>query len=56
MKVDIRYLPTKMEDAYILYEDCYYPISITDKVANSRTKRNNLPAIDYSMKVGAGVE
>ena len=56
MKVDIRYLPTKMEDAYILYEECHYPIPLTDKVANSRTKRNNLPTIDYSMKEGADIE
>lgn len=56
MKVDIRFLPTNMEDAYILYEGKHYPIPLTDKVANSRTKRNNLPTIDYSLKVGANVE
>jgi transposase InsO family protein len=56
MKVDIRFLPNNMEDAYILYEGKRYPMPLTDKVANSRTKRNNLPAIDYSMKEGANVE
>ena len=50
MKVDIRFLPGRMEDAYILYEDIHYPIPRTDKVANSRAKRNNLPRIDYSGK------
>ena len=50
MKVEIRYLPGYMEDAYILYEGVHYPIPATDKVANSRTKRNNLPLIDYSLK------
>jgi hypothetical protein len=48
MKVDIRYLPGLMEKAYILYEGIHYPIPQTDKVANSRTKRNNLPKIDYA--------
>jgi len=56
MKVDIRFLPSNMEDAYILYDGVHYPIPLTDKVANSRTKRNNLPTIDYSKKgVGSGV-
>ena len=49
MKVDIRYLPDKMEDAYILYEGKQYPIHTTDKVANSKAKRNNpTPTIRYS--------
>jgi transposase InsO family protein len=48
MKVEVRYLPGHMEDAYILYEGVHYPIMRTDKVANSKTKRNNLPKIDYS--------
>jgi transposase InsO family protein len=56
MKVDIRFLPSQMEDAYILYDGKHYPIPLTDKVANSRTKRNNLPTIDYSMTGGAIVE
>lgn len=49
-KVEIRYLPGHMDDAYIFYEGTHYPIPATDKVANSRTKRNNLPVIDYSQK------
>jgi len=49
MTVDVRFLPGSMEDAYILYEGVHYPIPATDKVANSKTKRNNnLPDIDYS--------
>ncbi|MDR0491851.1 MAG: DDE-type integrase/transposase/recombinase [Oscillospiraceae bacterium] len=56
MKVDIRFLPTQMEDAYILYDGAHYPIPLTDKAANSRTKRNNLPTIDYSTGRGASVE
>lgn len=50
MKVEIRYLPGQMDRAYILYEDTRYPIPATDKVANSRTKRSNLPEIDYAQK------
>lgn len=50
MKVEIRYLPGQMDQAYILYEGTHYPIPATDKNANSRTKRNNLPTIDYSQK------
>ena len=51
MKVDIRFLPGQMEDAYILYEGVHYPIPLTDKTTNSRAKRNNLPKIDYSQGV-----
>jgi transposase InsO family protein len=47
MKMEIRYLPDNMEDAYILYEKVHYPIRRTDKVANSKIKRDNLPKIDY---------
>ena len=50
MKVEIRYLPGCMENAYILYEGTHYRIPATDKAANSRTKRSHLPTIDYSMK------
>ena len=56
MKVDIRFLPGQMEDAYILYDGAHYPIPLTDKAANSRTKRNNLPKINYNWKEGAGCE
>jgi len=52
-KVEIRYLPDRMEDAYILYNGIRYPICATDKNANSRVKRKNLPGIDYSMKGSA---
>ena len=55
MKVDIRFLPFQMENAYILYDDIHFPITRTDKVANSRTKRNNLPSIDYSVRGGVNV-
>jgi transposase InsO family protein len=47
-KVEIRYLPDRMQDAYILIEDKKYPIRQTNRVENGRTKRNNQHAIDYS--------
>jgi len=50
MKVEVRYLPDGMEDAYILYDGLHYPVRLTDKVANGKTKRNNLPVIDYAKR------
>ena len=48
-KVEIRYLPDRMEDAYIYHESLHYPIRRTDRVGNCRTKRKT-PIIDYSRK------
>jgi len=51
MKVQVRFLPGAMEDAYILYDEKRYPIVQTDKVANSKTKRNNPhDNLDYSRR------
>jgi transposase InsO family protein len=47
-KVEIRFLPNSMQDAYILFEGKHYPIRPTNRVENGRTKRNNTHAIDYS--------
>lgn len=48
MRVDIRFLPDAMDEAYILYDGAHYPIVSTDKVANSKTRRNNdFPTISY---------
>jgi transposase InsO family protein len=49
IKVEVRFLPDDMKNAYINREGQHYPIRVTNKVENSRTKRNNPPAIDYSM-------
>ena len=50
-KVEIRYLPDQMEKAYIYYEGKHFPLTLTDKNANSKVKRNNpYPKIDYSRK------
>lgn len=51
MKVEIRFLPGSMDQAYILYEGIHFPIRPTNKFENARTKRNHdLPTIDYSRK------
>lgn len=52
MKVEIRFLPDDMKNAYILYDGKRYPIHSTNKVENSRTKRQNTPSIDYSVNGG----
>jgi len=48
MKVEIRYLPDDMDNAYIYYENVKYYIRKTNKVENGKTKRNNTFTIDYS--------
>ena len=53
IKVEIRYLPDCMEEAYIYYEGEQYPIRLTNRVENGRTKRQNAHAIDYSKAGGA---
>lgn len=51
MKVDIRYLPERMEDSYIFFENEHFPLIRTDKVANCRVKRNNnFPTIQYGKR------
>lgn len=52
-KVEIRYLPDRMEDAYIFFEGVKYPIRLTNRVENGRTKRNNKHSIDYSKMGGS---
>ena len=53
-RVEIRYLPDDMSSAFILSDGEHYPIRVTDKNENCRTKRNNPPSIDYSRMGGAG--
>lgn len=54
LKVEIRYLPEQMQDAYIFFEGRKYPIRKTNRIENGRTKRNNLHSIDYSKVGGSG--
>ena len=52
-KVEIRYLPDRMQDACIFFEGRKYPIRQTNRVENGRTKRNNQHSIDYSKMGGS---
>jgi transposase InsO family protein len=47
-KVEIRYLPDDMKNAYILDDGVKYPIRKTNKVENSKTKRKNNYTLNYS--------
>jgi transposase InsO family protein len=53
--VEVRFLPDRLDDAYIYEAGTKYPLKLTDKIANSKAKRNNLPTIDYSMEVHSNV-
>ena len=46
--VEIRFNPTHMKDAYILYNGTQFPITLTDRVKNGNTRRNsNQEVISY---------
>jgi len=47
-KVEVRYLPDNMENAYIYYENIKYSIRKTNKIENGKTRRKNSFPIDYS--------
>jgi hypothetical protein len=46
--VEVRFLPDRLNEAYIFDDGTRYPLKITDKQANSKAKRDNLPTVDYS--------
>jgi transposase InsO family protein len=50
--VEIRFLPDRMEDAYIFDAGQHYPLKPTDKQANVRVKRKNGLTVDYSKANG----
>ena len=54
-KVEIRFRPGEMDSAAIFFESQTFPLRLTDKVENCRTKRNNGIAIDYSKLGGQDV-
>ena len=47
-KVEVRFLPDRLSEAYIFDNGKKYPLKLTDKQANSRVKRENWPTVDYS--------
>lgn len=46
-KMEVRFLPGALDSAYILYGEEHYPLRMTDRVANGRTKREKPVQIDY---------
>jgi hypothetical protein len=53
--VEVRFLPDRLSEAYILEDGVRYPLKLTDKQANSKVKRVNLPTVDYSKGVTSDV-
>lgn len=53
MKVEIRFVPSDMSSAFILYEKSHYPIRKTNRNENCRTRRNNPPAFSYASEGGS---
>lgn len=46
-KVEVRFLPGQADGAYVLYGGEHYPLRLTDRVENGRTKRDNGLSIRY---------
>ena len=53
--VEVRFLPDRLSEAYIFDSGIRYPLKLTDKQANSKVKRMNLPTVDYSKGARADV-
>ena len=53
-KVEVRYLPDTSEKTWVFAEGKRYPIRLTDRVENGKTKRENQVAIDYGTALGGG--
>ena len=53
--VEIRFLPDRLSEAYIIENGIHYPLKLTDKQANSRVKRENWPTVDYSSRETSNV-
>ena len=53
--VEVRFLPDCLSEAYIFDNGNRYPLKLTDKQANSKTKRETWPTVDYSKGAAADV-
>ena len=50
--VEIRFLPDRLDEAYILENGTRFPLKLTDRQANSKVKRaSSFPSLDYSKGV-----
>jgi len=47
-QVEVRFLPGRLEDAFIFDAGMRHPLKLTDKVANGKAKREKGPTIDYA--------
>ena len=54
-KVEVRFSPYDPEDVYILHGGMQHPLRLTDRVANGKTKRQNVVQIDYEKEDGRDV-
>jgi hypothetical protein len=46
--VEVRFMPGKLETTCIFLDKDVFPVRMTDKAANSKTRREKFPTIDYS--------
>jgi len=53
--VEVRFLPDKLDEAYIFDNGKRFPLKLTDKQANSKVKRVDWPTVDYSRGGAANV-
>lgn len=53
-RVEVRYLPDDPEKVWIFSEEKRYPVRLTNRIENGKTKRENQVAIDYSTVLGGG--
>jgi len=53
--VEVRFLPDRLDEAYIYDNGKRFPLKRTDKQANSRVKREDWPTVDYSRGATSGV-
>lgn len=54
-KVEVRFVPGEAESAYILWGGSHYPLRVTDRIANGKTKREKVAVIDYGKEGEADV-
>ena len=53
-KVEVRYLPDDPEKVWVFSEGKRYPMRLTARAENGKTKRKNQVSIDYSTVLGGG--
>jgi transposase InsO family protein len=49
--VEVRFLPDRLSEAYIFENGAHFPLKLTDRVANSKARRQAWPTVDYSKGV-----